>query len=63
MRILPRREVCIKVRLQRSAIYQRMAEGTFPKPVKLGPKAVGWVEEEIDAWIRARMAERDGKAA
>jgi prophage regulatory protein len=40
-----------------------MAEGTFPKPVKLGPKAVGWVEEEIDAWIRARMAERDGKAA
>ena len=61
MRILPRREVSEKTRLQKSAIYQRMAAGTFPKPVRLGPKAIGWVEYEIDAWIQARIDERDGK--
>ena len=31
----------------------------FPKKVRLGPRAVGYVESEIDAWIEARIAERD----
>jgi len=40
-----------------------MAKGTFPKQVQLGPKAVGWIEAEIDAWIAARIAARDLKKA
>ncbi len=47
-----------KVGLGRSSIYAMMAEGTFPTPIKLGERAVGWVEEEIDAWLEARIAER-----
>jgi prophage regulatory protein len=31
----------------------------FPKPVKIGHGSVAWVESEVDAWISARMAERD----
>lgn len=31
---------------------------TFPKRVRLGPNAVGWLQSEIDAWIAARAAER-----
>ena len=61
MRILRRNAVTQKTGLERSAIYDRMQRGVFPKQVKLGPKAVGWLEHEIDAWIDARAAERDAE--
>lgn len=41
--------------LSRSAIYVRMAEGTFPRPVNLGSRAVGWVEADVQQWIEARI--------
>ena len=37
--------------LSRSSIYLRIAEGTFPKQVPLGSRAVGWVDTEIQEWI------------
>ena len=37
--------------LSRSTIYLRISEGTFPKPVSLGGRAVGWIEEEINDWL------------
>jgi prophage regulatory protein len=37
--------------LSRSSIYIRISQGTFPKPIKLGEHAIGWVESEIDDWI------------
>jgi len=43
-----------KIGLSRSSIYSFIAQGTFPKPIPLGPRAVGWLSEQIDAWIRAR---------
>jgi len=36
-----------------------MAAGEFPKPVKLGPKSVGWLESEIADWQKNRIACRD----
>ena len=41
--------------LKKTAIYAGIKAGTFPAPVSLGEKAVGWVESEIDAWIAARI--------
>jgi prophage regulatory protein len=41
--------------LSRSTIYLRVAEGTFPKPVSLGARAVGWVEAEIQQWLEQRI--------
>jgi prophage regulatory protein len=35
---------------------------TFPRRVQLSPNAVGWPEEEIEAWCAARVAERDQRA-
>ena len=46
----------------RSTIYKRISEGKFPKPVKLGTKSVGWVEEEVAAYNEARIAARDAAA-
>lgn len=47
--------------LGRATIYELMAEGKFPRPVKLGEdsKAVGWVSSEIADWQKARIAARD----
>jgi len=42
--------------LSRSTIYLRVAEGTFPKPVSLGGRAVGWVEAEIQEWLERQIA-------
>ena len=41
--------------LSRSTIYLRVSEGTFPKPVSLGGRAVGWVEAEIQEWLQRRI--------
>ncbi len=46
-----------------SEIYRRIAAGTFPLQVSLGPKSVVWVEAEVNAWCDARIAERQGEAA
>ena len=53
--ILRRPQVEARTGLARSTIYDRIKAGTFPAPVSLGEKAVGWVESEIDAWIAARI--------
>lgn len=58
-RSLRRRDVEARTGLSRSTIYAMMTQGTFPKPVRLGARAVGWPESEIAAWLEARKAERD----
>lgn len=57
--ILRRREVEARTGLGCSTIYDGIKAGTFPAPIQLGPKSVGWVESEIIAWLSARIAARD----
>lgn len=59
MRILKLKEVMERTGLGRSSIYKFVAEGTFPKPISLGARAVGWVDGEVDEWVRLKIAERD----
>lgn len=42
--------------LSRSSIYQRVAEGVFPRPVNLGGRAVGWPANEVASINAARIA-------
>ena len=44
--------------LSRSTIYLRVSRGTFPAPVSLGDRAVGWLEAEVNAWLTARIEQR-----
>jgi prophage regulatory protein len=53
--ILRRKQVELRTGLARSTIYQYIKDGVFPKPVPLGPRAVGWVESEVSAWITERI--------
>jgi len=39
------------VPLAKSTIYQKISEGTFPKPHKLGARSVAWLESEILTWL------------
>jgi len=61
-RLLRIRDVSELVGLKRAAIYFQMAEGTFPRPVKIGKRAVAWRERDIQEWIRSRV-EAAGDAA
>lgn len=40
--------------MKKSAAYAEMAAGRFPRPVRIGQKAVAWRASEIAAWIDSR---------
>lgn len=50
-------EVLARVGLRRSKVYSLIREKRFPQPVALGSKVKGFVSEEVDSWIRERIAE------
>ena len=69
-RILRRKQVEARTGLSRSSIYARLRHNakrpgdydpTFPKPISVGAKAVGWIEAEIEAWLTAQV-EKSRKA-
>ena len=69
--ILRRKQVEARTGLSRSSIYARLRQNpkrpgdydpTFPKPISVGAKAVGWIEAEIDAWLTSKV-EKSRKSA
>lgn len=60
--IMRRKQVEARTGLSRSTIYARVNARTFPAPVNLGARAVGWLESEICEWLAARV-EASRKAA
>lgn len=59
MRIIRLKEVIASTGLARSTIYKHIGQGVFPRPVPLVGHSVGWLESEIQEWIKSRVAERD----
>jgi prophage regulatory protein len=61
--ILSRREVTAKTRLPCSSIYERTNpknqnyDPTFPKQIRLGARAVGWLEREVEEWLASKIQE------
>jgi prophage regulatory protein len=49
-----RRDVLELTGLSTSTIYDMMARGDFPRPVRLGKRAVGWRESDLIAWLESR---------
>ena len=45
--------------LSRSTIYLLMSEGSFPRQIPLGSRAVGWPSKDIDDWINGKIAHRN----
>ena len=65
MRVLSFREL----KFQKGIPYSRQHVGRlerarkFPRRIRLSPNSVAWIEEEIDAWLEDRAAERDSESA
>ena len=53
-RLLTLRDVTAATALSRSAVYALMAESRFPKPLRIGSRAVRWVEQEVLDFIASR---------
>lgn len=50
------KEVKRQIGLGRTAIYEKIKAGEFPKPYPLGARAVGFLASDIDAWIDSRIS-------
>ena len=44
--------------LSRATIYRRMAEGKFPKQIKLSERASAWVEQKVLDWLDSCIEDR-----
>lgn len=56
-------EVRQLVRRSTTRIYSDMNAGRFPRPVRIGARAVAWRECELQDWLAERIAERDQREA
>lgn len=45
-----------KTGISRAHVYALIGRGEFPRPVRLGRRAVGWREDEIEDWLDTRPA-------
>ena len=50
-RLLPITRVIDLTSFSKATIYRKIADGTFPRPLKIGKSRVAWRESEIAAWI------------
>jgi prophage regulatory protein len=60
-RLIRRNDVEHITGLKRSSLYAKMAEGCFPKPIKLGSRTVAWLAADVQAWINEKISESRGK--
>ena len=47
-------EVCALTRMGRSTVYRKVADGTFPRPIRLGPRMVRWWRCDVERWLASR---------
>jgi len=59
MRIIRLKDVMDLTGLARSTIYKFISGNSFPKPISLGDRCVGWLESEVHDWILDKIKERD----
>lgn len=54
-RILRINRVLAETGLSRSTLYRKVQAGTFPKPVAISARCIGWRQSTIDLWMRNPM--------
>lgn len=61
-RLVRKKEAAARVGFHPVHLMRLVKAGTFPAPVRIGPNSVAFVEDEVEAWIEAKMAEREASA-
>ena len=59
IRLIKMTEVLKKTGMSKSTVYSLISHGMFPQQVSLGIRSVAFVEAEVDAWIRNKIANRN----
>jgi len=54
VRLIGLKDVMKRTTLPKSTLYKWVAQGTFPKPIKLGERRVAWIELEVEDWIASK---------
>ncbi|ESZ05285.1 MULTISPECIES: helix-turn-helix transcriptional regulator [unclassified Mesorhizobium] len=52
-------EVIDRISFSKTHIYRKIAAGSFPRPVPLGPHKIAFLEREIEQWMALRLDARD----
>lgn len=63
IRILRLAQVIDMTGLRKTKIYELQAQGRFPMSVRITTHSVGWVEQEVQAWLTGRLAARKPQPA
>jgi len=58
--VLRPKEVIKEYGLSRTTIWRKERDGTFPKKVRLGARAVGWLKSDLDVWLQS-LKDQDGQ--
>jgi prophage regulatory protein len=59
--LVRKRELLGSLKISRTSLERMMAAGTFPRPQKIGARAVAWRESDVEAWIAARFGPRTSR--
>lgn len=55
MQFLRVRKVTEMVGFSKTTLYARVKDGSFPKPIRLGPHSVAFLESDIFKWMESRL--------
>jgi len=58
MQFLRVRKVTEMVGFSKTTLYARVKEGTFPKPIRLGPHSVAFLESDVLNWMKSRLEQQ-----
>ncbi|MGL4859915.1 MAG: helix-turn-helix transcriptional regulator [Enterobacteriaceae bacterium] len=62
VKFLLKPEVKLLLRVKADSSLQEMVNaGEFPKPVRIGLRRVGWLETDVNEWLKQRIAESQGE--
>ncbi|HDR9017870.1 AlpA family transcriptional regulator [Burkholderia multivorans] len=60
--VMRMKDVVKKIGLCRATVYAMIKRGEFPRPIRIGERATGWRESELEAWLAKRSAAREHSA-
>ncbi len=58
MKIIRLKDVTSRTGLSRTTVYELIAAGHSPQQLYLGPRCVGWIEQEVIYWLNVKAKQR-----
>ena len=56
--LLRKRQLLLVIPIGKTTLYDEIAKGRFPRPIKIGRRASAWLKSEVETWLAEREADR-----